>query len=63
VVSHAIFTSMRRVIAVVKSAKECGDGGDAMGVLSRREVRDALERQIVAKIRSMLSRDAISLRI
>jgi hypothetical protein len=34
-VNHAISTSMRRVVAVVESANECGDGGDAMGLVSR----------------------------
>jgi hypothetical protein len=63
VVIHAMFTSMRRTIAVVKSAKECGDGVDAMGVLSRREVRDALQRQTGATLRSRLSRDRPMLRI
>jgi hypothetical protein len=30
-VIHAILTRMRRDVAVVVSANECGDGGDAMG--------------------------------
>jgi hypothetical protein len=30
-VNHALSISVRRVIAEVASANECGDGGDAMG--------------------------------
>jgi hypothetical protein len=49
-INHAISTSVRRVIAVVESANECGDGGDAMGWCRVCELRDALQRQPGAKV-------------
>jgi hypothetical protein len=45
VVNHAISIRVRRGIAVVVSASECGDGGDAMGWSRVCELRDALRRQ------------------
>jgi hypothetical protein len=40
VLNHAISVKLRREIAVVASAKECGDGGDAMGWCRVCELRD-----------------------